>query len=73
MYTGIQSTPTHVATKNRRFLEKSEEMKNARSGKNVQNVVHAPYNGIGHRPVLGQSFGICELLRRKLGQENGKR
>ena len=30
----------------------------------VQNVVHAPYNGIGHRPVLGQTFGLCDFLRR---------
>ena len=36
----------------------------------VQNVVHAPYNGIGHRPVLGQSFGLCDFLRRLGGHGN---
>ena len=37
----------------------------------VQNVVHAPYNGIGHRPVLGQNFGLCDFLRRPHGTIRG--
>ncbi|CAK9027468.1 unnamed protein product [Durusdinium trenchii] len=56
---------THPADEE--YRNKVQDLKNARNGKpNLQNIVHAPYSGVGHRPVLGQSLGICDFLRRIL-------
>ncbi|CAE6930425.1 Cep164 [Symbiodinium natans] len=58
-----QTSWTHPADEAYRTMV--QEKKKSRGQAGVP-VVHAPYSGVGHIPLEGQSAGVCGLARRIL-------
>mmetsp|Transcript_21172 Transcript_21172/g.49270 ORF Transcript_21172/g.49270 Transcript_21172/m.49270 type:complete len:149 (-) Transcript_21172:180-626(-) len=59
-----QTSWTHPADETYRTMV--QEKKKARGHSPNVPVVHAPYSGVGHLPVEGQSVGFCGLAKRIL-------